>query len=991
MRRSLLGVWACSFVLGGCGAGAALAISAGGGGGGGSKKAPPPPRVELARPSAAANFVALSYDLRDPQVKPNAQRPGGDADPRVHVFPQFRSKTGVTWFDMTEAQVAETQGTRALPLGQHVFVWNTMVDLGPLTGPVVIRVTARYEDAEGIARTFRTREVEVEVDNRLASTVLGPGVGRTSDVDTFPVDMRPDGAGFIVADLGANIVERVDLLGQVVRLAGFGVPGASDQDGVDPGVAKLPTLVNFDVDAAGNLYTNHRDRLLVTNRGTVPLVFGLVDGPDADTLDDTVVVAPHTISKADIPALQQSRGARFHPSGALLLTSQISNADYVVLAVNPQDPASPASTSITLGTTVIGPGETKVIVGGGADRSDGAAGTAARVEDANALAVGPDGEIYYVERSLSLVRVLNSTSAPLTLGDSMTTGRIVAPGAVDTVAGGGAGTALGDHGPARGARLSAPGAIDVSSDRVLFVADTNNLRVRAVNLGATPRTFAGTTIDPSVIETVVGGGTGEGGTGGVGSRATDLILRTPNAVACVGTDELLVADSLLVILVNGGTGTVNAFGKTAGPARTATVYDATNRSGPPLSRPRAAHIADARSTNVFFTDRTTVRVLNVSAEPSVVGGAKADAGGTAIVGGGSVPGFSGDAGSARSAAFDTPSALATDGPFKLYVADTGNDRVRCVNIGDPLLVGPKTAFGVSIAAGNVDTIVGGATGPLPADGDGLAPRACSLSGPLGVAVSSTGLLFIADTGHHRIRCVNPGPSDTTVAGVPVAANTIATVVGGGVAGFTPDGAGPWLVDTPTAVAVVGQTLYFSEAGNARIRALNFGAAADPDAAVAVPPNEIATIAGSGLRGNGGDGGLGTDARIDTPQALFVVTKDGKGLALIFSDGPQHVVRLVNLVKSDLTTALDPLGKPATTVPGGSIVSLAGGPNTPGTPNFPSFDGDGREAAAMRVSDPWGVVVTMKGDVLSNLFLMDQGNDRVRRVGPPPVRSSDESP
>jgi len=989
MRRSLVLCAVSALALAGCGVGGALAISAGGGGGGGGKKAPPPPRVEVAPPALSSNYVSVAFELLDPQVKGNAQRPGGDADPRVRVSPQYRAPNGFTWFDMTEAPLAQSEGTRGLPLGHHVFAWNTAVDLGAYSGKIVIRLTARYEAAEGIPRRFRSREIQIVVDNRLAATVLGPGVGPRTDLDTFPVDMRPDGAGFVVADLGANIVDRVDALGQVRRLAGFGVPGAVALNGVDPGVAKLPTLVSFDMDAAGNLFTNHRDRLLVTNVGASPLVFGLVDGPDAGSADDTVVVLPRTISNAAIPALTQSRGVRFHPSGALILTGQITNGDFVVLAVNPQDPASPASTPIALGATVVGPGETKVIVGGGLDQSDGAAGTSTRVVDANGVAVGPDGEIYYVERARSVVRVLNSTPAALTIG-----GRLVEPGAVDTVAGGGTTSGLGDGGPARDARLSLPGAVDVSPDGVLFIADTNNFRVRAVNLGATARTFAGTTIAAAAIETAVGGGTGAGGSGGVGSKATDLVLRTPNAVTYVGADVLLVADSVLVVLVNGGTGTITAYGKTAGPARTATVYDATNRSGPPLSRPRAAHIADPRATSVFFTDRTTVRVLNVDSTPVVVGGAMAEAGGAAIVGGGSVPGFSGDGGSARSAAFDTPSALATDGPFKLYVADTGNNRVRYVNIADPLLsvgVDPRTAFGVALFAGEVDTIVGGATVPLPADGDGLAPRACSLSGPLGIAVSSTGLLFIADTGHHRIRCVNPGPGAVTVAGVPVAANTIATVVGGGVPGFTPDGPGPWLVDTPTALAVVGQVLYFSDAGNARIRALNFGASVDPAAAVAVPPNQVATIAGSGVRGNEGDGGLGPDARIDTAQALWVVTKNGKGLALIFSDGPQHVVRLVNLVKTDLTAAVDDRGNPTTTVPGGSIATLAGGPNTPGTPNFPAFEGDGREAAAMRVSDPWGVVVTMKGDSLSAMFLMDQGNDRVRRVGPPPVRSSDEAP
>src|SRR5207247_1474804 len=126
--------------------------------------------------------------------------------------------------------------------------------------------------------------------------------------------------------------------------------------------------------------------------------------------------------------------------------------------------------------------------------------------------------------------------------------------------------------------------------------------------------------------------------------------------------------------------------------------------------------------------------------PEIFGGAEADAGGVAIVAGGAVPGFSGDAGAARSAAFDTPSALASDGNFRLFVADTGNDRVRCINVGDPLINGAVSVFGASIAAGAVDTVVGGAAGPLPADGDGLAPRACSLLAPLGVAYGKDGLL-----------------------------------------------------------------------------------------------------------------------------------------------------------------------------------------------------------------------------------------------------------
>src|SRR6185436_17970750 len=124
------------------------------------------------------------------------------------------------------------------------------------------------------------------------------------------------------------------------------------------------------------------------------------------------------------------------------------------------------------------------------------------------------------------------------------------------------------------------------------------------------------------------------------------------------------------------------------------------------------------------------------------------------------------------------------------------------------------------APGAVATIAGGPAGPLPADGDRLAPTSASLKAPQGLAVSNAGLLFVSDTGHHRIRVLNPGPGDVTVAGTLVAAGTIRTVIGGGIPGFTPDGAGPWLVDSPTALAIDRELLYFAEIGNARIRVLN---------------------------------------------------------------------------------------------------------------------------------------------------------------------------
>jgi hypothetical protein len=227
--------------------------------------------------------------------------------------------------------------------------------------------------------------------------------------------------------------------------------------------------------------------------------------------------------------------------------------------------------------------------------------------------------------------------------------------------------------------------------------------------------------------------------------------------------------------------------------------------------------------------------------------------------------------------------------------------------------------------------------------------------------------------------------------VTVAAGTITTVVGGGIPGFSADGPGPWLVNQPAALAMDRDALYFADTGNARIRVLNLAATTRRFAGVDVPSGQVATICGSGVRGNSGDGGAGVSAQIDSPRGMFVVTKDGEGISLFFTDGPQNVLRMLDLTDVDQIAAVDAAGNAVTTAPADSVVTIAGGPNTPGTPNFPAFDGDGREASAMRFSDPWGVVVAMNGDALAHVIVLDEGNDRVRRFGAPPVRSRLESP
>lgn len=971
---------AASAALPACGVGgiAAVAAGGGGGGGGGGSEPPPPPTSTVTVPTgtSVANLVPFAFQLRDPQVKGSKQRPGGDDDPRTEVVLEWqridpdRPDLEFPWLPMTEATVESpagaSEGTRGLALGQHTFVWNTIPDLGSYRGRVNVRVRAEYEEASGIDRTFRSRPAVFTIDNRLCATLLGEEVQPPSDVETLPVDLVPDGDGFLVACLGANVVERVDADGIPLRVVGLGVAGDTTASGRNPGVARLPTLLALAKDSLGNLYTNHGVSVVVSNLGAAPLDFG------------STAVPPRTTLRG-IANLSSSRGVRFHPTGALL--HLVGGTE--LRAFNPQDPADLGSTAIVLAGVSIAPGDSETLAGGGGTDADGAAGLATLVTDAVALAVGPDGEVYYAERGLGRVRVLNTGAAPVVVG-----GASVAPGTVRTVAGSGVLGFSGDGGPATAALLNLPGSLDVSADRALFVADAGNARIRLANLGPAQVTFAdpeaADPVDPGEIATVVGGGTG-----GVGSKARDLQLVVPNAVALDAQGHLLVADVQAVVFVNGGTTTVTSYGRTASPGRTAKVYDAIRRGGIPLADPRAAH--SNSPTEVVFSDRSTIRVLNLAGTSRVFGGNSADPGAIEIVGGGAVPGFSGDGGPARAAAFSFPSALALEGPRRLYAADTGNDRIRLLNLGDPrqTTAHVEVVLGVTVGPGNVDTVVGGAAGPLLDDGDGSAALGAVLDGPEGVAVGPDGLVWVADTLHHRIRVVNPGAASVVVAGVPVAAGTIETIVGTGTAGFDGDGALPRSVNAPAGLAIDNLgVVYFADRGNARVRALNATGAAVTLASVTIPPGEVATLVGTGVPGNLGDGGEGPSAQITSPRALFVQTRASDNLpaALYLSDEGAHVVRMLNLIPDeDLPVAVDFQGRTVTTAAAASMVTIAGGPVTPGFPNSPAFSGDGQPAEQVRLAAPFGIAVTNVAGDPAHFFVADRGNRRIRRFGAPPLK------
>lgn len=248
--------------------------------------------------------------------------------------------------------------------------------------------------------------------------------------------------------------------------------------------------------------------------------------------------------------------------------------------------------------------------------------------------------------------------------------------------------------------------------------------------------FSSTSIWAQGVISIVAGNGSIAQTSGDGGPATSAGLGFPVGIAVDGSRNLFIADTLSkrVRKVTAATGVISTY---AGGGVPGTIAEGGAATTAGFSFPANSHVGLAvdAAGNLYIADSGTNRVRKVSTAGVI----------TTVAGAGVLgdPGFSGDGGPATSAKLQAPSGVAVDQAGNVYIADTGNGRIRKVD-----------------TSGVITTVAGRGNGLVTGDG-GPALNA-QLANPSDVAIDPQGNLYIADFGNNAIRKVDRNGTITSI-------------------------------------------------------------------------------------------------------------------------------------------------------------------------------------------------------------------------------------
>lgn len=536
-----------------------------------------------------------------------------------------------------------------------------------------------------VSDTANNRVRRITVDGTI-STVAGNGTA-TNSGDFGPATMagiaRPTGLALdskgqlYVAT--SSTIRIVSSSGVITTIVGTGLPGYSG-DGGPALSASLSSPSGLAFDPSGNLYiadSGNNCVRMVTPSGTITTVAG--NGIQGYAGDGGL---------ASLAELSSPTGIAVNSQGGLLIADDFNNR---VRYVSSQ-------------------GVISTIAGDGSDSytTDGVLATTTGLQEPLAVALDANNNLYVADSGNLRIR------------------EVTGNGNIVTVAGNGVYSYSVDGVPATSVLLGDPEGVTTDTNGNVYIADSENNRIRMVLASGAISTFAGN---------------GTAGNSGDGGSATLAQLWDPNDVLMGASGNLYIAVGLYgVVRMVSSSGIITTIAGNTGYFDT---QDGGSSTATGLSFP--VGLADDAFGNLYIADSGGQRVFRVS--PS---------GFIATVAGNGIASYAGDGEPAVAATLYDPSGVAVDAYGDIFIADTNNNCIREVNAGGMM----STFAGTCAQAGD--------------SGDGGPASLAKLNSPYAVAVDSSGDVWIADSANSRIRMVSP-------------AGIISTVAGNGISGYTGDG------------------------------------------------------------------------------------------------------------------------------------------------------------------------------------------------------------
>ena len=564
---------------------------------------------------------------------------------------------------------------------------------------------------------------------------IGPDgtITTVNGTDTFlaPRNVALDAAGNLyVSEFGGHRVRRVALDGTITTIAGTGTAGFSG-DGGSATTAQLDYPAGLAFDSVGNLYiadssNNCVREVLASGMITTVLGNGAPGAALPNQLNAPTGLAVDSAGNLDVADSGNQRIQQLAPAGGI---QTLPGAGRDLAADGKGDLFIAAGSQLLELAPSL---ELSTIAGGGSYLfgGDGGPATSARLNGPVAIALDAKGALYIADQRNSRVRMVDTS------------------GNISTFAGNGTFGA----GPGE---LSAPGGVAVNSSGVVYIADQNNDRIEAFVSSGNASTVAGTAVPgfngdglPATSTQIFSPGNmaiGPDGTIYFADKGNQRLreIRTDQTISTLAqmvAGGVAVDSTGVVYLADAGLHEVFRIDR-AGHQDTLPVRARRDSVGMedrhlPRNSTRPAAWRSTAKGNIYVTDTGNNRLRVITPDGAI----------RTIAGTGAAD-FDGDGGPALSAVLNAPTALACDATGNIWIADTGNNRIRKLAAagtaaevsqpGTPLSVANAASMlSGPLAPGEIVSIFGLGIGPVtPVNG------AVDSSGALPTQLAQTQVLF----------------------------------------------------------------------------------------------------------------------------------------------------------------------------------------------------------------------------------------------------------